>query len=104
MPPPLPLSLPCPLCLQREIKAIEKRSEEASVVIQHLEMHIINAACDDPGTNLGQHLLLPLLQVCAVSAQAGSASALLHLPPALRTSAAAPNQLCAHPAPSQRSV
>lgn len=49
--------------LQKEVKAIEKRLEEACVVIQHLEMHVINAACDDPGTAIGSQLLLPMLQV-----------------------------------------
>eukprot|EP00967_Tisochrysis_lutea_P037380 scaffold44939_cov18-Tisochrysis_lutea.AAC.1 len=62
------------LFLQKEIKAIEKRFEEASVVIQHLEMHIINAACDDPGTALGSQLLLPLLQVSSLLAAAAAAA------------------------------
>ena len=31
---------------------MEKRVEETRVALQHLEMHFINAACDDPGEGL----------------------------------------------------
>ena len=48
---------------QKEIKAIEKRMDDTVVVIQHLERHVMNAACEDPGSVLGTLLLLPVLQV-----------------------------------------
>ncbi len=48
--------------LQTEIKAIEKRMEETRVVVQHLEMQLLNAACDDPGIIIGAQLILPILQ------------------------------------------
>lgn len=32
------------------------------VALQHLEMHLINVACDDPGAMIGTQLALPLLQ------------------------------------------
>lgn len=36
------------LCMQ-EVKVVEKRLEESRVALQHLEMQLINVACDDPG-------------------------------------------------------
>ncbi len=45
---PVRLSLSCGA---QEIKVIEKRVEETRVALQHLEMHLINTACDDPGTS-----------------------------------------------------
>jgi hypothetical protein len=36
--------------------------EEARVVVQHLEMQLVNVACDDPGIAIGGQLALPLLQ------------------------------------------
>ena len=45
-----------------QIKAVEKRVEESRVALQHLEMHLINVACDDPGVAIGTQLALPLLQ------------------------------------------
>jgi hypothetical protein len=44
------------------LKAIEKRQEEAKVVLQHLEMHLMHMACDDPGSLIGLQLALPILQ------------------------------------------
>ncbi len=32
------------------------------MVLQHLEMHLINVACDDPGALIGAQLALPMLQ------------------------------------------
>jgi hypothetical protein len=32
------------------------------VALQHLEMQLINVACDDPGAIIGTQLALPLLQ------------------------------------------
>ena len=56
--PPQPVSsLPV-----QEIKVIEKRVEESRVALQHLEMHLINTACDDPGATIGMQLALPVLQ------------------------------------------
>lgn len=45
------------------MKAIEKKLEDSRVVLQHLEMHLLNTACDDPGATIGMHLALPMLQV-----------------------------------------
>ena len=33
----------------QEVEAIDKRLEEAEVVVQHLELNLCNVACDDPG-------------------------------------------------------
>ena len=30
--------------------------------LQHLEMQLINVACDDPGASIGANMALPLLQ------------------------------------------
>ncbi len=32
------------------------------MALQHLEMQLINVACDDPGAMIGTQLALPLLQ------------------------------------------
>lgn len=34
------------------LKRIENRIEEVSVILQHLEMALINISCDDPGSHL----------------------------------------------------
>ncbi len=36
--------------------------EEARVVVQHLEMQLLNVACDDPGILVGVQLVLPVMQ------------------------------------------
>jgi hypothetical protein len=46
-----------------QAKMIEKRMEENRVAIQHLEMQLVNVACDDPGIAIGSQLILPALQV-----------------------------------------
>jgi len=53
-PPSLLLMMP-PL---QEIKVIEKKVEEARVALQHLEMHLINTACDDPGERSAASLIM----------------------------------------------
>ena len=35
--------------LRKEAKEVEKRIEEGRVILQHLEMQLLNVACDDPG-------------------------------------------------------
>ena len=41
---------------------MEKRVEENRVALQHLEVHLINTACDDPGATIGTQLAQPLIQ------------------------------------------
>ncbi|GIL82776.1 hypothetical protein Vretimale_8343 [Volvox reticuliferus] len=48
--------------LKTALKTIERRLEDSSVALQHLEMQLINVACDDPGAIIGTQLALPLLQ------------------------------------------
>ncbi|GLI67376.1 hypothetical protein VaNZ11_011557 [Volvox africanus] len=48
--------------LKTALKTIERRMEDSSVALQHLEMQLINVACDDPGAIIGTQLALPLLQ------------------------------------------
>ena len=48
--------------IKTELKTVEKRVEEGAVVVQHLEMFLINVACDDPGALVGTSIILPMLQ------------------------------------------
>eukprot|EP00210_Caulerpa_lentillifera_P004712 g4496.t1 len=48
--------------IKTELKQVEKRVEDGAVVLQHLEMFLINIACDDPGALIGTSVILPLLQ------------------------------------------
>lgn len=48
--------------IRAELKTVEKRLEDGAVVLQHLEMFLINVACDDPGAAIGTSVILPLLQ------------------------------------------
>ena len=48
--------------IRTELKTVEKRVEEGAVVVQHLEMFLINVACDDPGALVGTSIVLPMLQ------------------------------------------
>lgn len=48
--------------LKAALKAIDKRLEDSAVALQHLEMALINVACDDPGAMIGTQLALPVLQ------------------------------------------
>ena len=48
--------------IQRELRAVEKRLEEGRACLAHLELALINVACDDPGAAVGTQLALPLLQ------------------------------------------
>ena len=48
--------------VQRELRAVEKRLEEGRTCLAHLELALINVACDDPGAAVGAQLALPLLQ------------------------------------------
>jgi hypothetical protein len=41
---------------------MDRRLEDSAVVLQHLEMQLLNIACDDPGAVIGGQLALPLLQ------------------------------------------
>lgn len=44
------------------LKTTESRLEEGRVALQHLEMFLLNVACDDPGAAIGTQLVLPMLQ------------------------------------------
>jgi hypothetical protein len=44
------------------LKSTEARLEEGRVALQHLEMFLLNVACDDPGAAIGTQLVLPMLQ------------------------------------------
>jgi hypothetical protein len=46
-----------------ELKAIEARLEDGRAALQHLELFLVNVACDDLGATISSHLVLPLLQV-----------------------------------------
>ena len=48
--------------IQRELRAVEKTLEDGRAVLQHLEMFLVNVACNDPGAAIGASLVLPLLQ------------------------------------------
>ncbi len=48
--------------IKDELKQVEKRLEDGRGALQHLEMHLINVACDDPGAVIGAQLALPILQ------------------------------------------
>ena len=45
-----------------EIKIINKKLEAGSAVLHHLEMFLMNVACNDPGAAIGANLVLPFLQ------------------------------------------
>lgn len=49
--------------IQRERKSVEERLADGAAALQHLEMALVNTACDDPGAAIGAQLALPLLQV-----------------------------------------
>lgn len=49
--------------VQSERKAVEERLAVGAAALQHLEMSLVNTACDDPGAAIGSQLALPLLQV-----------------------------------------
>ena len=44
------------------VHCVEKWLEEGRATLQHLEMQLINVACDDPGATVGARLALPMLQ------------------------------------------
>lgn len=44
------------------LKQTDARLEEGRVALQHLEMFLLNVACDDPGAAIGTQLVLPMLQ------------------------------------------
>jgi len=44
------------------LKSTEACLEEGRVALQHLEMFLLNVACDDPGAAIGTQLVLPMLQ------------------------------------------
>lgn len=46
----------------RELHDVDRKLEEGRAALHHLEMHVINVACDDPGCVIGSQLALPLLQ------------------------------------------
>ena len=48
--------------IQDQLRRIDKQLEDGRAALQHLEMALINVACDDPGAAIGAHLILPLLQ------------------------------------------
>ena len=48
--------------IRQELKATDKKLEEGRAVLHHLEMYLVNVACDDPGASIGANLVLPLLQ------------------------------------------
>ena len=48
--------------ISSEIKAIDKIIDDGRAVLQLLEMHLVNVACNDPGAVIGNQLILPMLQ------------------------------------------
>jgi len=48
--------------IQRELRAVDKRLEDGRACLAHLELALVNVACDDPGAAVGAQLALPLLQ------------------------------------------
>lgn len=48
--------------IQSEVRSVEQRLENGRAVLQHLEMQLINVACDDPGATVGTQLVLPMLR------------------------------------------
>jgi hypothetical protein len=49
--------------IQKERRTVEERLADGAAALQHLEMALVNTACDDPGAAVGAQLALPLLQV-----------------------------------------
>lgn len=47
--------------IQSLLHSQEKRQEAGRAALQHLEMHLINVACDDPGASIANKLVLPML-------------------------------------------
>lgn len=45
-----------------EVKIINKKLEAGNAVLHHLEMFLVNVACNDPGAAIGSSLILPILQ------------------------------------------
>lgn len=41
---------------------MEERLAVGAAALQHLEMSLVNTACDDPGAAIGSQLALPMLQ------------------------------------------
>ena len=59
----LPLTPIFPLTLTQDaIVDLEKNLETLRVALFHLESHVLNLACEDYGSSIGQQLVLPLLQ------------------------------------------
>ena len=48
--------------IKDELKEVEGRMENGRVAVQHMELFLINVACDDPGAAIGAQLVLPQLQ------------------------------------------
>ena len=48
--------------MQDYVKELERQLEVQKVALFHLESHVLNLACDDFGSAVGQHVVLPLLQ------------------------------------------
>ena len=48
--------------ISRELQEVDRKLEDGRAALHHLEMHVINVACDDPGSVIGSQLALPLLQ------------------------------------------
>ncbi|KAK9824008.1 hypothetical protein WJX72_006929 [[Myrmecia] bisecta] len=48
--------------VQHGLGQIGRKLEEGRAALLHLEMHLINRACDDPGAAIGARLALPILQ------------------------------------------
>jgi hypothetical protein len=48
--------------VQASIKSLNSQIEQGQVAIIHLEQHLLNVTCDDPGAALGLSVILPLLQ------------------------------------------
>lgn len=48
--------------IQKSMGQFEKRLNDGCAALHHLEMHMINVACDDPGAAIGAQLILPILQ------------------------------------------
>ena len=56
----------CSKRIQEQLKDTEKWLAEGRAALVHLQNHLINVACDDPGAAIGAQVALPILQVgCA---------------------------------------
>eukprot|EP01025_Chloroclados_australasicus_P029639 TRINITY_DN2962_c0_g1_i4.p1 TRINITY_DN2962_c0_g1~~TRINITY_DN2962_c0_g1_i4.p1 ORF type:complete len:1444 (-),score=216.55 TRINITY_DN2962_c0_g1_i4:2834-7165(-) len=48
--------------LKKEEEVCAEKCRQLRAVLGHLEMQFLNIACDDPGSTIGMHIALPILQ------------------------------------------